>query len=105
MPGYNRRLNAVTRKYAFPFASIEDIVSNVGGATYFTTLDASKGFHQVEMEAGDQTKMAFVYHRGLFEFPRMPLEFYNAPGTFHRLVYQVLGDGMWQFALGFLDDI
>lgn len=81
MHGY-RRLTAVARKEAYLFPSIEDIISNLGGAKYFTTLNASKSYLQVEMESGNQTKTAFMCDKGLFEFTRMLFELCNAPATF-----------------------
>lgn len=38
-----RRLNGLTRKDAYPLPAISSVVGNLGGARYFTTLDASKG--------------------------------------------------------------
>ncbi|KAM7304192.1 reverse transcriptase/ribonuclease H [Ixodes scapularis] len=100
-----RRLNAVTAKVAYPFPSIEEIIWNLGKAKYFTTLDASKGYLQVEMSPGDESKTAFVCHRGLFEFTRMTFGLTGAPTTFQRLIDGVLGDAKWQHALAYLDDI
>lgn len=100
-----RRLNQVSRKDAYPFPSIDAIISNLGGAKYFTTLDASKGYLQVRMEPGDAEKTAFVCHRGLFEFSRMPFGLTGAPMTFQRLIDRVLGEAKWAHALAYLDDI
>ncbi|KAM7295077.1 uncharacterized protein ISCGN_024582 [Ixodes scapularis] len=100
-----RRLNAVTVRDAYPFPSIEEVISNLGKAKYFTTLDASKGYLEVEMSPGDESKTAFVCHRGLFEFTRMPFGLTGAPMTFQRLIDGVLGDAKWQHALAYLDDI
>lgn len=100
-----RRLNALTRKDAYPLPTIESIVGNLGSARYFTILDASKGYLQVEMDREDQAKTAFTCHRGLFEFTRMPFGLCNAPATFQRLMDRVLGDSRWSHAMCYLDDI
>lgn len=100
-----RKLNEVTRKDAYPFQSIDSIISNLGGARYFTTLDASRGYLQVRMEPGDEEKTAFVCHRGLFEFTRMPFGLAGAPMTFQRLMDNVLGNARWSHAMAYLDDI
>lgn len=100
-----RRLNEVTKKDAYPLPSISSLVSNLGGAKYFTTLDASRGYFQVEMDERDREKSAFTCHRGLFQFRRMSFGLVGAPATYQRLMDQVLGDAKWQHALAYLDDI
>lgn len=100
-----RRLNEVTKKDAYPLPSISSLVSNLGGAKYFTTLDASRGYFQVEMDERDKEKTAFTCHRGLFQFKRMSFGLVGAPATYQRLMDRVLGDAKWQHALAYLDDI
>lgn len=100
-----RRLNEVTKKDAYPLPNISSLVSNLGGAMYFTTLDASRGYFQVEMDECDRQKTAFTCHRGLFEFTRMSFGLVGAPATYQRLMDRVLGDAKWQHALAYLDDI
>lgn len=100
-----RRLNEVTKKDAYPLPSISSLVSNLGGAKYFTTLDASRGYFQVEMDERDKEKTAFTCHRGLFQFRRMSFGLVGAPATYQRLMDRVLGDSKWQHSLAYLDDI
>lgn len=100
-----RRLNEFTRKDAYPLPDISSLVSNLGGAKYFTTLDASRGYFQVEMDERDMEKTAFTCHRGLFEFTRMSFGLVGAPATYQRLMDRVLGDAKWQHALAYLDDV
>ena len=45
-----RRLNAVSRKDVYPLPRIEDILSTLGEAKYFTTLDLATGFWQIELD-------------------------------------------------------
>lgn len=100
-----RRLNGVTRKDAYPLPTISSIVGTLGSARYFTTLDASKGYLQVRMDARDRSKTAFTSHRGLFEFTRMPFGLCNGPATFQRLMDRVLGEAKWSYCMCYLDDI
>lgn len=100
-----RRLNELTRKDAYPMPSIDSIVASLGGSQYFTILDASRGYLQVQMFAGDVAKTAFTCHRGLFEFTRMPFGCSGAAATFQRLIDRVLGEAKWRYAMAYLDDI
>ena len=80
-----RRLNQVTKVDAYPFPHIEDSLNTLGGAQYFCSLD-----RQVEMEATDREKTAFVTQGGLYEFTVMPFGLLNTPATFERLMKRVL---------------
>jgi hypothetical protein len=62
------RLNRVTRKDVYPLPRI-DILAQ---AKYFTTLDLSAEYWQVELDPTSQSKIAFTTHCGLYEFTRMP---------------------------------
>jgi Reverse transcriptase (RNA-dependent DNA polymerase) len=60
-----RRLNAVTTKDSYALPRIDDSLDSLGGAQYFTTLDANSGYWQIEVAPEDQDKTAFTTHRGL----------------------------------------
>ena len=100
-----RKLNAVTRKDAFPLPLIEDALQTLGHSRYFTTLDLASGYWQVKMADADKAKTAFVTHNGLFEFEVMPFGLSNAPATFSRLMELVLGGLKWTKCLCYLDDV
>ena len=60
---------------------------------------------QVEMDAADQEKTAFVTQGGLYKFRVMPFGLVNAPATFERLMERVLRGIAWSECLVYLDDI
>ena len=41
------------------FQNICDILDQLGGAKYFSTLDLASGFHQIPMDPDSQSKTAF----------------------------------------------
>ena len=43
------RVNSVTKKDAQPMPRIDDILDQLGGARYFSTLDLASGFWQVPL--------------------------------------------------------
>uniref|UniRef100_A0A0K8UP46 Retrovirus-related Pol polyprotein from transposon 297 n=1 Tax=Bactrocera latifrons TaxID=174628 RepID=A0A0K8UP46_BACLA len=85
-----RKLNEVTIDDKFPIPHIETILSKLGKAQYFTTIDLAKGFHQVLIKEEDRPKTASSTPQGHFEFIRMPFRLKNAPATFQRLMNSVL---------------
>ena len=75
------------------------------GATVFSTLDLTSGYHQVPVKVEDAPKTAFVTKYGLYEFRTMPFGLYNAPATFQRVMELALRGLQWTTCLIYLDDI
>ncbi|KAI5454141.1 hypothetical protein NCC49_005131 [Naganishia albida] len=100
-----RKVNEVTKADQYPIPRIDDILSQFSGKTFFTTFDANKGFHQIEIDPKDREKTAFRTHRGLHQYKRMPFVLKSGPGIFQRLMDKVLGRYKWQICLVYIDDI
>ena len=100
-----RKLNAVTRKDAFPLPRIDESLDAIGGASLFSTLDLASGYHQVAMQEDDREKTAFITPFGLWEFTRMPFGLCGAPATFQRLMQFSMNDLVLRILLVYLDDV
>ena len=100
-----RRLNAKTRRDAYPLPRIEESLDALGGAWYFSTIDLASAYNQVEVHPADRHKTAFTTPMGLFEYHRMPFGLCNAPATFQRLMTNVFRDDILKILLVYLDDI
>ncbi|KAG1933728.1 interleukin-1 receptor accessory protein-like 1-A [Pimephales promelas] len=100
-----RKLNAVTHKDAYPLPRIEESLTGLKRAQWYSTLDLASGYWQVEMDPQDRQKTAFTTPMGLYEFDRMPFGLCNAPATFQRLMQRCLGSMVHDFLLIYLDDV
>ena len=69
---------------------IQDIFDQLQGARVFTCLDLKAAYNQISVSEQDIPKTAFICHRGLFEYLRMPFGLCNAPAVFQRTVESVL---------------
>ena len=100
-----RRLNARTKKDAFPLPRIDDSLNSLSGQAWFSTLDLASGYWQVKLSENAKPKTAFATHSGLFQFAVMPFGLCNAPATFERLMSQVMRGLHWKRCLVYIDDI
>ncbi|CAF1202694.1 unnamed protein product, partial [Didymodactylos carnosus] len=100
-----RKLNEITVKDTYPIPRIDDTLDVLNGAKYFSTIDLSSGFLQVELDKESKEKTAFVTHEGIFQFNVMPFGLTNAPATFHRFMDLVLRGLKWNCCLVYLDDV
>ncbi|KAL5497310.1 hypothetical protein EMCRGX_G013767 [Ephydatia muelleri] len=101
----NTQLNAVTKKDAQPLPRIDKTLDVLGSARWFSCLDLTSGYWQVEVAPEDREKTAFVTPYGLFQFHVMPFGLTNAPATFQCLMERVLAGLHWATCLIYLDDI
>ena len=100
-----RRLNARTKKDAFPLPRIDDSLNSLSGQAWFSTLDLASGYWQVRFSEDAKPKTAFATHSGLFQFAVMPFGLCNTPATFERLMSQVMRGLHWKRCLVYIDDI
>jgi len=100
-----RKLNAVTVKDSYPLPRIDDILSQLAGNIWFSTLDLKSGYWQIKIRPEDRQKTAFSIGSGLWQFTVMPFGLCNAPATFERLMEKVLGKLISKICLVYLDDV
>lgn len=92
-------------KGKYPVPIIEELLDELSGAAYFTSLDLQAGFHQIRMKTGEEFKTVFQTHFGQLEFRVMSFGLIGAPGTFQNAMNTTLAPYLRKFVLVFFDDI
>jgi len=100
-----RRLNAVTIPDRFPIPLMQDIVTSLGKAQYFSSLDLLSGYWQMTVAKDSRPMTAFSTHSGHYEFKRLPFGVRNGPACFSRLMNHVLTGLTGRDVYVYLDDI
>ena len=99
-----RKVNNVIKHTSYPIPTIDHVLTQLNGAKYFTSLDLFSGYHQQKLEESSRDVCAFVTHRGLFAFKRLPFGLQLGSGYFQSLLDTVL-QGLEQHSLVYLDDV
>lgn len=100
-----RALNAITVKDRYPLPRVDDLLDQLYGAKYFSSLDLWQGYHQTRIHPEDIHKTAFKTRYGQYEFTVLPFGLTNAPSSFMRLMHNVLRPYLDKFAVAFIDDV
>jgi hypothetical protein len=103
----SRRAVLTRPTVTYPLPRIDAIFDQLGRSRYFTMLDAQSGYWQIPMAPEDIHKTAFITHRGLREFVRMPFGLAGARATYQRVMDITLSEeihGHPSVATQYLDD-
>lgn len=96
-------LNSVTVKDSHPLPRVDDTLDVLSGVCWFSTLDFSNGYWQVEVSEEDSEKTAFTTGRDLNQWQSMPMGLTNSSATFQMEL--VLRGLPWQLCMFYLDDV
>jgi RNase H-like domain found in reverse transcriptase/Reverse transcriptase (RNA-dependent DNA polymerase)/Integrase zinc binding domain/Chromo (CHRromatin Organisation MOdifier) domain len=100
-----RALNKLTRKDRYPLPLIQETLSRISKAKWFTKLDVVAAFHRIRVAEGDEWLTAFRTRFGLFEWLVTPFGLANAPSTFQRYINSVLQEFLDDFVSAYVDDV
>lgn len=100
-----RALNAITIKNKYPLPLIQETLSQLSRAKYYTKLDIISAFNCIRMQEGQEWLTAFNTRYGLFESLVMPFGLCNAPATFQARINEILRPYLDIFCTAYIDDI
>jgi transposase InsO family protein len=70
----------------FPLPTMEELASELAGATIFSKLDMKWGYLQVELAEESRYLTAFVTHDGVFQHKKLPYGISSSPSAYHQIV-------------------
>ena len=86
MRGPNKAIKR--EKHLMP--TIDDLIADLNGATHFSTLDLSSGYHQLELAPESRYVTTFSTHVGLRRYKRLPFGVNAASEIFQEAIRELL---------------
>ena len=90
---------------AYPLHRIDDQIDSMRGSAWFTTLDLTKGHHQMNLDTGSREYTAFTTPMGLYQRKFLPMGMKTSGAVFQQLMDSVLGNLRPKIAVVYINDI
>ena len=85
-----REANKAIKREKHLMPTIDDLIAHLNGATHFSTLDLSSGFHQLELAPESRNLTTFSTHIGLRRYKRLPFGINAASEIFQEGIRELL---------------
>jgi len=82
-----------------------DLIDHVAGCPRFTVINLTNASNLTHVKEGNEWKMGFCTHLGLYEYTVIPFGLINAPATFQVFIQDTLCDILHISCAVYLDDI
>jgi len=87
-----RLLNKEIMREHYKLPTATEIYSRIGQSKFFSTLDATNGFHQIPLDVESCKLTTFITPYGRYNYKRLPFGLNSSAEVFHKTMCQKLGD-------------
>lgn len=100
---YSTGVNNALIDNRHPLPNVESVASKLNGSCFFSLIDLSDAFFQLEIDEAHREITTITTPKGLFRFKRLPFGIRTAPAIFQQAIDATLSnlDGVYAY----LDDI
>ena len=85
-----REANKAIKREKHLVPTIDDLIADLNGATHFSSLDLSSGYHQLELSPESRYVTTFSTHVGLRRYKRLPFGVNAASEMFQEAIRELL---------------
>ena len=98
-----RELNKRIRRKPYPIPHIQDMLLNLEGFQYATSLDLNMGYYHIELNPASKEMCTIVLPFGKYEYQRLPMGLCNSPDIFQEKMSELM-EGL-DFVRTYIDDL
>ena len=98
-----RELNKRITRRPYPIPHIQDMLLNLEGFQYATSLDLNMGYYHLELDAKSKELCTIVLPFGKYEYQRIPMGLCNSPDIFQEKMNELF-EGL-DYARAYIDDL
>ena len=85
-----RRANEAIERERYPLPIFDSFITNLRNAKYFSRLDLTNAYHQLELHEQSRSITTFITHKGMFRYKRLMFGVNSAPEIFQRVFEGVI---------------
>ncbi len=85
-----KQANKAVKRQRHPGPTVDDLITDLNGATVFSKIDMREGYHQIELEPGSRDITTFSTHVGLRRYKRLIMGISCASELFNQLIENVV---------------
>jgi len=100
-----RMLNKCIKDDKFPLPNISEILDSLSGAMYFSHLDLSQGYYQIELDKNCREFTSFITSTGQYQLTRLPMGLKISPSVFSRAMTIAMSGLNYESCFVYLDDL
>jgi hypothetical protein len=89
----------------YPLPIMTELQDRNRGSKIFTKIELKNGYHLIRIKEGNEWKIAFRCHYGLYEFLVMPFGLTNPPASFQDMMNHIWNDLLDKGVVVYIDDI
>ena len=98
-----RELNKRIKRKPFPIPKIQDMLLNLEGFQWATSLDLNMGYYHIKLDPASRALCTIVLPWGKYEMQRLPMGLCNSPDIFQEKMSELMV-GL-SFVLTYIDDL
>ena len=100
-----RLLNKQLVQNRWPIPRITEVLEELSGSKYYSTMDARSGFWQLPLEEKSRQMTSFAARGRMYKWNFLPMGLSVSPGIFQHAMMDALGDDVFKCVIVYIDDL